>query len=310
MSYLDDQRLLVKVANLYYQENETQSAIAKKIGVSRPLISKFLAKAREKGIVEIIIHDDLHTASAIENKLEKKYSLREVICLPDTVTHNVKKQLGAAASNYLLRVLKDGQIVGISSGTTIYEVANAMPSNQKFPDICFVPLVGGMGNERLDIHANILVANFAEALGANYQLLHAPVIVDSKEAKNIISKQTSIKKIMDLASRVDIAIVGIGGTPEHSTMVKSYYDSGILDDLNYDDIVGDICYNFINDEGKPINNSWNEKVISLDLNKLKNIPLVVGIAAGREKAKAIKASLTNSLIDVLITDEETAKLLL
>src|SRR5699024_580968 len=286
---------------------DTQSTIAKKIGVSRSLISKYLSRCREMGIVEIIIHDDFHTVSSLENKLEKKFGLREVVCIPTTERNNSKSQLGVAASDYLLRMIKSDQVVGISSGTTVYEVAEAMPSNEFFPGLCFVPLVGGMGDERVDIHANQLVAKFAEGLQAKYHLLHAPVMVDSKEAKEIIKKQTAIKTTMDLGSNADIAVVGIGGTPEHSTMVKSYHDSGILDDLDYDEIAGDICYNFINKKGEVIRNSWNEKVISLELCNLKQIPLVIGVAAGKEKEKAIKAALTSNLIDVLITDEETAQ---
>lgn len=310
MSYLEDRRLMIKIAKLYYEAGETQSTIAKKIGVSRSLISKYLSKSKELGIVEIIIHDeDYHTVSELETELENKYGLREAICLPDTDNGDSKIQLGAAASKYLLRMLQDDQVVGVSSGTTLHEMVAAMPSNQSFPNVCFVPIVGGMGNERVDIHANHIVAKFAEALNSSYHLLHAPVVVDSKETKEIILKQPSIKTTIELGSKADIAIVGIGGTPEHSTMVRSYINSGITDDLNYGEITGDICYNFIDERGEVINNSWNEKSISIELEKLKRIPLVVGVAAGKEKVNAIRAALTGNLIDVLITDEKTAKLL-
>lgn len=43
----EERRQLVKVASLYYIEGFTQEQIAKKIGVSRPIISKQLQKAKE-----------------------------------------------------------------------------------------------------------------------------------------------------------------------------------------------------------------------------------------------------------------------
>lgn len=310
MSYLEDRRLMVKIAKLYYEGGQTQSQIAKQIGVSRSLISKYLSKSKELGIVEIIIHDEYyHTVSNLEAELEGKYGLREAICVPATEEENSKVPLGQAASKYLLRMIKDGQVIGVSAGTTIYEVAAATPSNQSFPNVCFIPIVGGMGNERVDIHANSIVAKFAEALKSSYQFLHAPVVVDSVETKEIILKQPSIKTTIELGGKADIALVGIGGTPEYSTMVRSYINSGITDDLNLEEITGDICYNFIDDKGEVIRNSWNEKSISIELKKLKKIPLVVGVAAGSEKVNAIKAALKGNLIDVLITDEGTAKLL-
>ncbi|MBT2696596.1 sugar-binding transcriptional regulator [Bacillus sp. ISL-40] len=307
----EDRRILVKIAEMYYEEGATQSQIADEIGVSRSLISKYLAKAKELGIVEIIIHDEtIHPYRQLEGKLERLYGLREVMCIPSLGNESSKNRLGAAASKYLLRVIRDGQTIGVSSGTTLHEVAEVMSTNQQFPSVTFVPLVGGMGNERVDIHANTLVAKFAGALQAQYKLLHAPVMVDSKEAKEIFMRQSSIQDIFDLAVKANIAIVGIGGTPEHSTMVKSYLGQETQEYFNQTDVVGDICYNFINKKGETSSNSWNERVISLRLEQLRDIPLVVGVACGLEKVQAIKAALEGKLVHVLITDELTAKALL
>ncbi|MCT9853450.1 sugar-binding transcriptional regulator [Priestia megaterium] len=311
MSFPEDSRLLVKVAHMYYEEGATQSQIANEIGVSRSLVSKYLSKARDLGIVEIIIHDDkIHPYRQLEGKIERLYSLREVVCIPNLGGESSKSRLGAAASKYLLRVLKDGQTVGISGGTTLHEVAMSLTSPQFYPSVTFVPLVGGMGNERMDIHANHIVAQLAESLNANYKLLHAPVMVDSKEAKELFMRQNSILKVFELATQSDIAIVGIGGTPVHSTMVKSYLGEDHKGYFDQGDVVGDICYNFINKKGQAADGSWNEKVITLDLEQLRDIPLVVGVACGMEKVQAIKAALEGRLIQVLITDEETAKALL
>jgi DNA-binding transcriptional regulator LsrR (DeoR family) len=205
---------------MYYEEGATQSQIADEVGVSRSLISKYLSKARELGIVEIVIHDDkIHPYRQLEGKIERLYSLREVVCIPNLGGESSKSRLGAAASKYLLRVLKNGQTVGVSAGTTLHEVAKSLTSPQSYPSVTFVPLVGGMGNERMDIHANHIVAQLAESIHAQYKLLHAPVMVDSKEAKEIFMRQNSILNVFELATRSDIAIVGIGGTPEHSTIL-------------------------------------------------------------------------------------------
>lgn len=310
MSLLEDRRLLVKIAQMYYEEGATQSEIAAEVGVSRSLISKYLSKARELGIVEIIIHDDeVHPFKNLERKLERLYGLREVVCIPTLASDSSKNRLGSAASKYLLRILKDGHTVGISSGTTLHEVAKAMPTSHHFPNVTFVPLVGGVGDERADIHANYLVAKFAETIGGKYKFLHAPVVVDTKEVKDVFINQNSIQSIFQLATKSDVAIVGIGGTPEHSTMVKSYLGQEFKKQFTNNDAIGDICYNFINEHGKASSNQWNERVISLDIEKLKDIPLVIGVACGLEKVTAIKAALTGNLIDVLVTDEETANAL-
>lgn len=307
---IQDRRILVKVAQMYYDEGATQSEIAEKIGISRSLVSKVLAKAREEGIVEIIIHDEqAHQFGSLERKIERLYNLRDVICIESVGRESSKKQLGEATSVYLQRVVKDGQIIGFSSGTTLNEVAKAMNSVQLFPSVTVVPLVGGMGNERVDIHSNHIVAKVGSALGAKYELLHVPVMVDTKEAKEVLVRQPSIRCTLNLAEKSNIAVVGIGGKPEDSTMVKSYMGQDHQQITSDSEIVGDICYNFINRFGKPVDTSWNERVIAIELEKLKEIPLVIGVASGLEKVQAIQAALEGGLIHVLITDEATGNAL-
>ena len=55
--------LLVQVARLYYEQNYNQNEIAKIVNLSRPYISKLLLEAKETGIVQITIKDDVDTES-------------------------------------------------------------------------------------------------------------------------------------------------------------------------------------------------------------------------------------------------------
>ncbi len=295
---------------MYYEEGATQSEVAKKIGISRSLVSKLLTKAREEGIVEIIIHETrVHQFRNLERKIERLYDLRDVVCIESVGLETSKKQLGEATSEYLQRVIRDGQIIGLSSGTTLNEVAKAIHSVQLLPTATIVPLVGGMGNERVDIHSNSIVSKIGNALKAKYELLHVPVMVDTKEAKEVLIRQPSIRSTLDLAEQSQIAIVGIGGRPEDSTMVKSYLGLDHQQITSDNEIVGDICYNFINKFGKQVDNAWNDRVIAIELEKLKAIPLVIGVASGLEKVSAIKAALEGGLIHVLITDGVTGSAL-
>ena len=53
MSRTTDIKQLAKIARMYYEEDMTQAAIARKLNMSRSLVSKLLTKARDKGIVPI-----------------------------------------------------------------------------------------------------------------------------------------------------------------------------------------------------------------------------------------------------------------
>ena len=48
--------LLVRVAELYYEQGLNQNEVAKLLNVSRPTVSRLLDEAKEAGVVEIVIH--------------------------------------------------------------------------------------------------------------------------------------------------------------------------------------------------------------------------------------------------------------
>jgi DNA-binding transcriptional regulator LsrR (DeoR family) len=53
-----------------------------------------------------------------------------------------------------------------------------------------------------------------------------------------------------------------------------------------------------------------DRLISTPLDQLKAMPNVIGLAAGTDKIEAIRAVLRGGYLDILITDEPTANLLL
>ena len=50
---------LVKIATMYYEENKNQSEIASALGISRPLVSRYLTEARDFGNVKIQIQSPI-----------------------------------------------------------------------------------------------------------------------------------------------------------------------------------------------------------------------------------------------------------
>lgn len=60
---------MVNVARLYYEQNMTQSEIAKELGISRPLVSILLTEARACGIVTITINRVEDLCALAEDRL-------------------------------------------------------------------------------------------------------------------------------------------------------------------------------------------------------------------------------------------------
>jgi deoxyribonucleoside regulator len=71
--------------------------------------------------------------------------------------------------------------------------------------------------------------------------------------------------------------------------------------------VGDVLYNFIDENGAVIDHNVNARVISVNLSNLRRAGERVLISGGKEKRIALRAALKTLSPTVLITDELTAK---
>jgi DNA-binding transcriptional regulator LsrR (DeoR family) len=73
--------------------------------------------------------------------------------------------------------------------------------------------------------------------------------------------------------------------------------------------VGDICVHWIDAAGKVIDHPLNRLVIALPPSKLKNIPSVLA-SGGRSKIAALHGVLFAGFVNILVTDEQTARVAL
>jgi DNA-binding transcriptional regulator LsrR (DeoR family) len=74
--------------------------------------------------------------------------------------------------------------------------------------------------------------------------------------------------------------------------------------------VGDIALRFFDENGQPIISDLNDRVVGITLDQLQKIDEVVAVTGGPEKVLAIRGALRGGYLDVLITDQATAKTLI
>ena len=308
----EERRQLVKVASFYYREGFTQEQIAKKIGVSRPFISKQLQKAKDYGIVEVFIKDETVHTVELEGLIEERYGLKDVVVVPivDQYSDMRKKVIGQVAANYIIKNLKDVKSIGIGWGSTLAEIVKEYPYENR-EDVKIIPLVGGMGTQQVDIHANQLAYELAKKMNGSCSYLYAPAIIDSEELKNRLVEMQDVKSVLEDARKVDLALVGIGNPYKESTLEKIGYLKQVdIEDLRKCGAIGDIISRFLDYNGQPINHPINEKVIGITLEELKKIQIVIGVVEGRNKLESIRGALRGNYLDILIIDEASASELL
>lgn len=308
MTKLINDNNLIEIAHMYYDEHMTQQQIAKKLNISRSLISKSLSHAREAGIVEVIVHSErIRPYKDIEERLRKNLGLKHVSICNSINNEAIAKDAAKLLSTKLSRC----KYIVISGGETLKSVANHFSPAINFPNVTFISANGGLGETHWETDANNICMILAQKCGAQHLQMYAPVTVDSVEAKSIFSKQRFIKSILDKGKQADIALIGIGNSLQWSNLENFYFkDKKECYQFEENKICGDICYNYFDKNGNWIDCAWNNRIIGLNLNDIKKIPEVICVASGIQKTESIYVASKHHLITSLVTDLETAKSLL
>ncbi len=307
----DRHNLLSKIADLYYNDGLSQQEIAEQVNLSRPSISRLLTEARELGIVKIYIDHPIPTVSEYQMELEKKFPIQAAHVLKQGFEPGSKSlnEFGRLGAQVLINTLKDDMVLGVSWGTTVHAVVSGMRSTKR-SKVKVVQLLGGVGAPYRTIDGPEQVRRIGELLSAQHYYLNAPLLVDTPEAANTLREDHSIKEVLDLAKKSDVALIGIGSIiPEISTQYHSGYLSyENLLQLKKQGIVGTICLSYYDIMGKHLLESWcDDCTISISWKEILNIPTVIGVASGVGKAPAILGAIRSEAIDILITDSLAAE---
>lgn len=308
MSVTNNIRLIIKVCQLYYEDNLSQKEISTQLRISRPQISRLLAYARNNNIVSIKINNPFSKETELEKALVERYGLKDALVVNTNGIpgDQVLAELGKQVSRQMEAYISDNNLVGLMSGKTISELAKEVGKFER-RGVEFVPLIGGIGSSGADWHANFIAQTFAERVGGTYYILNAPVVVKSKEAKDMLINEPNIKEVLHKAEKCDVAILGIGQVSVKSTNVQA----GALSDKDIEQLknagaVASICASYVDVNGRIIDNDITDRSIGVTIDGLKKCKRKLAVAVGDSKVEAIKAVLFGRHIDVLITNLETA----
>jgi lsr operon transcriptional repressor len=301
-----DKNLVSRIAWLYFIKGFTQHQISKRLNLSRMQVQRSISKSKKEGLVRIEIIDPGTSCFEIEEQLRTQFSLSDAVVIPAPDEEKLKEELGKAAAGYLLRLIQNNQIIGVGWGTTLQKMTEFI-KGKTLENVKVVSLIGGW-SERTKESPYEVAWNFADALKAPCYHISAPAVADSLVSHSVITSEKIVSSILNIARASDIAVLGIGSADNDSSLVQAgVLSSDQLKQLRAKGAVGDICAQFYDNQGQPVDHGYMERVIGLSLHDLQKIGTVIGIAGGKQKAAAICGAIKGRLLNVLITDERTAK---
>lgn len=309
---------LAHAAFLYYVQDLSQMEIAKQLGVTRSNVSRMLTAAREQYIVKFEIAYPLNRDPAMEQRLLAKYSgegVTEVVVVPGretgvgTASHGLLA-VGQAGCDWLDKNLRDGQTLGLCWGSTVEAMVDSAHFNRRV-DVEVVQLAGELSiDSRFSGHD--LVRNLAEKLGGRYRYFNAPATTQDEATAASLMKTEQVANSLALGRTSDVAVLGVGQYGMSSSDLFLQRAAASDDEIQEAvelGAVGQISGRFYDREGKQLDLSINRRIISLDLDDLRDIPTVVTVASGDHKTEAVSAAIKGGLVNVLIVDSSLGQAL-
>ncbi|WP_346353945.1 sugar-binding transcriptional regulator [Azotosporobacter soli] len=306
---MEDIELLCEVSRLYYENNMTQNDIAKQIHTSRPTVSRLLQEARDKGVVEIIIHYPWDRSPQLEQELISRFGLMDIRVLDSSRLSGDDVLIGVCrlAARYLQGVLKENTTLGLSWGQTMYHTIQQLRPEQQFP-IKVIQLFGAANSANRLTDGPDLVRQLANLYGGECYYIHAPLFVENSETRTALLQDPHINETLLMAREADIALTGIGSLDKTQNMTASrYLDKKMIDALKAQGSIGHICAQHYDINGQVLATDIHQRLIGISLDDLHKIRQVIGVACGKVKVPSILGALRGQLINTLITDDVTAR---
>lgn len=299
--------VLASIAWFYYIDGLTQADIAERMSTSRATVGRLLQEARDAGVVRISIDPSILATMGLSRRLCEGYGLEDALVVPRQVTGagtvSVNRRVAIAAAGYLERYLKPGAVIGFGWGDTVMHLLFSIRS-ELLDGVTFASVAGGIDRYSHEVFAT------GNGIQAHLQLIPAPLVVNSPDTARALREDTSVTRVLELSRTAVATITGIGGTqPTGSSVRSGLYSPSTINSIAELGGVGDMLGEWFDGKGEVLPEATSDRRIGMDLAELRGMPHVIGVAAGTEKAAAIRAALLGGYLDALITDEETAELL-
>lgn len=303
---LSEEELVARVAWCYYHDGLTQNDIGERLGLPRLKVSRLLEKGRQSGVIRVQINSRYQGCLALETELQQRFGLQIARVLPALATPAMSERLGIGAAQSLMGVLQPGQLLAVGFGETTMRCLQHLSGFISAQQIRLVTLSGGVGPYMTGIGQLDAACSVS--------MIPAPLRVSSAQVAEILRRESSVRDVILAASAADVAVVGIGSVNQQrdATILRSgYISEGEQLMFARKGAVGDILGYFLRADGECVSElAIHNELLGVTLDELAQLPVVVGVAGGEEKAEAIAAALRGRRINGLVTEETTARAVL
>ena len=293
--------LLAEVAELYYVAERSQQDIAAQFGVSRSTVSRLLAEARDRGVVQIRITRESARDEALERRLLDHLGVRATVVRSHLDSSDTIAAVGGAGARLVERALRPGAILSLTHGSTVFAVIRALRIDQ-LPGLRMVQMAGFEVGNPLNDGWELIRLCF-DRLESRYRYVHAPLLVASDDLHAALMDDPHHRETLRLARSADVALLGIGSLdPATSSLARGgILTSEVLDEVRARGSVGAINGFHFRLDGSLLE-GLNDRIVGILPEEFEPTTRRIAVAAGVAKSAALVGAVRAGWIDEVVTD--------
>lgn len=295
---------------LYFIAGHTQDEIAKTLKVSRPTAQRLVSLCLSQKLITFKLEYPIAACMEWAERLRDTYHLSHCEVVPtDPAAPTSPTGVAERAASVLETYLRASKptVIALGTGRAIRAAVERIkpfecPTHQ---------LVSLVGNISSDGSASLFdtVSRLADLTKARHYPMPLPFLMSSAGELKQMLQIDSIRRVRAVAAKSELRLVGLGQMDEKAQV----YVDGFLTREELQEMIrlgakGEIVGWAFDANGQIIEGGTNRRLTSIP----PQIPaqaLTIGVAVGKAKVTAIKSALRGRLLNGLITDETTAKLL-
>jgi DNA-binding transcriptional regulator LsrR (DeoR family) len=279
------------VARLYFLGDLTKQQIAQRLGISRFKVARLLDQARAEGIVRFDIRDPVDVADELSRRVQDEFGLDLAVVVRDGGDPGA---VARAAAAWLPELLPARAPLGVSWGTTLQQIADALPAGAA-AGVPVVQVCGAIPGLQPGTGPVELALRFAERLGGPLYALPAPAL-SSRGARDELLANDAVRPTVEMFDRIGLALVGIGAGSRFPSAPRG--------------AAGHLLVHVFDADGAFLETGEvADRAIAMSVKQISRAR-VLAAARGEGKERAILGALRTGLIDALVTDEQGARVAL
>jgi DNA-binding transcriptional regulator LsrR (DeoR family) len=310
---LSDRKLemAARAAWLYHAKGRRQDQIAAELNVSRQIVQRLVALAASENLIRFQLIHPLSECIELAERLREAFDLVYCEVAPASKLGDGDiETVATAAALYLENLLqqKAPTTIAIGNGQAMRETANRVPLMHRPQHKC-ISLMGNLTRYGWASHYDV-VMRLAERISAQCYPVPMPVVTNTIEEWSFIQTQPAYRSYLSLIDEATVLIMGMGYIDWQAPLHLDGHITDVeLGEAMQAGAIGEVLGHSFDKHGRLLENGYHKRLTSYQLPVPAKCTTMI-VQTGSVRAAAMRAALSGRIANSLITDEQTARLLL